>query len=464
MDNPSGFSGAGRHRRAGGAAPEPAAGTPAASSCRASSARSSTPCLAVVGRPGPPRRVLPDRLRGQRPGRRRAAPRSCPAAGDRSGGFRASGFMEWLLPFSAPSAATWIAMYAQRHFHEFGTTREQLAQIALNAREERRGEPEGDLPRPDVDGRLHRGPHDLVAAVPLRLRRPLRRRHGGHRVAARHRAATCARPRSRVEAVGTAFDGRPAGTAYYDLTTMACQDAGAQLLDPHRPETGRRAARRDVRRLLVHHHVLARGDAVLRPRREAARSSRAGRASPATAGCPLNTHGGQLSAGRLHGFGFLHEVHAAVGRGRGPPGPGRPEVGVAAAGGGNTCGCLLLVREEVRPAPQRLNRDASTRRLVFVRHRHPPLAFQLELTAGHRRTIAWRAHPRTGGPARAGRRDDVARRRYARPVRRTPTAAPGSTCGRRPVGRGTQSIAMRASSARCSDVLPSDTDSDRSRL
>ena len=25
-------------------------------------------------------------------------------------------------------------MMAQRHFHEFGTTREQLAQIALNAR------------------------------------------------------------------------------------------------------------------------------------------------------------------------------------------------------------------------------------------------------------------------------------------------------------------------------------------
>ena len=36
--------------------------------------------------------------------------------------------------FSAPSAAIWIAMFAQRHFHEYGTTREQLAWIALNAR------------------------------------------------------------------------------------------------------------------------------------------------------------------------------------------------------------------------------------------------------------------------------------------------------------------------------------------
>ena len=31
-------------------------------------------------------------------------------------------------------------------------------------------------------------------------------------------------------------------------------------------------------------------------------------ASPSTASCPLNTHGGQLSAGRLHGFGFIHEA------------------------------------------------------------------------------------------------------------------------------------------------------------
>ena len=45
-------------------------------------------------------------------------------------------------------------MFAQRHFHEYGTTREQLAQIALNARKNAALQPEGDLPRPDDDGRL----------------------------------------------------------------------------------------------------------------------------------------------------------------------------------------------------------------------------------------------------------------------------------------------------------------------
>ncbi|MBX7161629.1 MAG: thiolase family protein, partial [Acidimicrobiia bacterium] len=47
---------------------------------------------------------------------------------------RASGDMAWLQPFGAVSAANWLAMYAQRHMHEFGTTREQMAQIALNGR------------------------------------------------------------------------------------------------------------------------------------------------------------------------------------------------------------------------------------------------------------------------------------------------------------------------------------------
>ena len=57
--------------------------------------------------------------------------------------------LEFTLPFRAYSAASWIAMVAQRHFHEYGTTREQLAWIALNARRNAGAQPEGDLPRAD---------------------------------------------------------------------------------------------------------------------------------------------------------------------------------------------------------------------------------------------------------------------------------------------------------------------------
>jgi acetyl-CoA acetyltransferase len=66
---------------------------------------------------------------------------------------------------------------------------------------------------------------------------------------------------------------------------------------------------------------------------------------------PLNTHGGQLSAGRLHGYGFLHEAVVQL-RGEGAqrqvrPGgvtDALPRAAVASAGGGPLGGCLLLVR------------------------------------------------------------------------------------------------------------------------
>jgi acetyl-CoA acetyltransferase len=61
---------------------------------------------------------------------------------------------------------------------------------------------------------------------------------------------------------------------------------------------------------------------------------------------PLNTHGGQLSAGRLHGYGFLHEAATQMwGQAGDRQIPKSVDVGIAAAGGGNTCGCMLLVRE-----------------------------------------------------------------------------------------------------------------------
>jgi acetyl-CoA acetyltransferase len=58
---------------------------------------------------------------------------------------------------------------------------------------------------------------------------------------------------------------------------------------------------------------------------------------------PLNTHGGQLSSGRLHGYGFLHEACTQLWREAGEHQvPGDPEVAVAAAGGGPLGASLLL--------------------------------------------------------------------------------------------------------------------------
>lgn len=47
---------------------------------------------------------------------------------------RVEGNAQWMAPFNALSAATWTAQYAMRHFKRYGLTREQLAQISLTDR------------------------------------------------------------------------------------------------------------------------------------------------------------------------------------------------------------------------------------------------------------------------------------------------------------------------------------------
>ncbi|MCW2527064.1 MAG: acetyl-CoA acetyltransferase, partial [Pseudonocardiales bacterium] len=64
-----------------------------------------------------------------------------------------------------------------------------------------------------------------------------------------------------------------------------------------------------------------------------------------TGSLPINTHGGQLSAGRLHGLGFIHEAVVQL---RGDGGvrqiPKQPEVALVSNGGGPVGGAMLLTR------------------------------------------------------------------------------------------------------------------------
>ncbi len=64
--------------------------------------------------------------------------------------------------------------------------------------------------------------------------------------------------------------------------------------------------------------------------------------SRSTGRLPLNPHGGQLSAGRTHGYGFFREAMLQL-RGQAP---GRqvadPKVAVVSSGGGVPSGAILL--------------------------------------------------------------------------------------------------------------------------
>jgi len=61
---------------------------------------------------------------------------------------------------------------------------------------------------------------------------------------------------------------------------------------------------------------------------------------------PINPHGGQLSAGRVHGFGFAHEAVVQL---RGEAGARQIErdmkVAAVTMGAGPMAGCMLLVKD-----------------------------------------------------------------------------------------------------------------------
>jgi acetyl-CoA acetyltransferase len=259
-------------------------------------------------------------------------------------GFRASGPLEWTLPFSAPSAAVWIAMFAQRHFHLYGTTREQLAQIALTARRNAALNPNAIYTDPLTmedyfAARMISSPFCLYDCdVPC---------DGATAfvVSRRERARDLKKPPVGVEAVGTALRGRPSWDQFDDLSTMANRDAGAHLWTRTdlKPKDVRFAQLYDGFSFLALSWIEALG---LCPVGEGGRFLEGGSRIAREGELPINTHGGQLSGGRLHGYGYLHEAVVQL---RGEGGvrqiAGDPRVGIAAAGGGNTCGCLLLTRE-----------------------------------------------------------------------------------------------------------------------
>lgn len=256
---------------------------------------------------------------------------------------RFSGFLQWLLPFGAMSAANWIALVAQRRFFEFGLTREQLAQVALIERSNAALNPNAVYREPLS---LEKYLSARTISTPFCLYDCDAPCDGSTAFVVSHASYAKDAPRTCVsfEAVGTALEGRPSWDQFDDPTTMAARDAGRSLWR----RTELRPSDVEVAQLYDGFSVLVlvwleamgfcgrgeSGDFVSDP----------GRIS-LTGSLPLNTGGGQLSGGRLHGLGLLHEAclqlrgQAAERQVKPPTGP---EVAVVTNGGGPLAGCVLL--------------------------------------------------------------------------------------------------------------------------
>lgn len=258
------------------------------------------------------------------------------------GGGRIGGDMQWRIPFGAASAANWIAMYASQYFAKYGADRETLGEIAVNARTNAGRNPQAIYRDPMtmenyLQARMVSTPFGLYDCdVPC----------DGAVAIVVSSVETASDLRQRpvlVEAVGTKVDERQSwdqGTIthlpnvfgpaahLWSRTTLRQQDVDvAELYDG------------------FSFNCLSWLEALgFCGVGEGADYLAGGRRIALDGELPLNTHGGQLSAGRTHGYGFLHEAVLQL---RGDAGdrqvPGA-QVAAVSAGGGVPAGAFLLRR------------------------------------------------------------------------------------------------------------------------
>ena len=261
-------------------------------------------------------------------------------ASAQGGSGRIGGDMQWRVPFGAASAANWIAMNASNHFHRYGTTRETLGWIALNGRRNAALNPLAIYREPltmddYLSARIISSPFGLFDCdIPCDGSTALV-------ISAIDAAADAPHGAVGVEAVGTQIAERIS----WDQGTLA-----------HEPQVNGPAAHLWTRTSLKPSDVdaaelydgfsfncLSWLEALGFCATGEAKDFLEGGTRIALDGeLPLNTNGGQLSMGRLHGFGFLQEAVVQL---RGQAGERQvkdAQVVAVSTGGGMPGGCFLL--------------------------------------------------------------------------------------------------------------------------
>ena len=250
------------------------------------------------------------------------------------------GYSQWFAPFDALSAANWTAQYAMRHVKRFGLTREQLAQIALTDRAHAALNPRALVQQPlTMDEYMSA----RMISTPLCL-------YDCDRFTD---ASTVL-----IVSAGTAIDevsctpiriAAMAGTverhSWDQAEWMACYPTGADLWK----RTDYKPADVDTAQLYdgFSFQALAWLEGLgFCDVGEGGRFIEGGKRIALDGELPLNTFGGQIGAGRLHGFGFAHEAVVQLrGKGGARQIPGDPRLAVSASGGGPLATALLLARD-----------------------------------------------------------------------------------------------------------------------
>lgn len=249
---------------------------------------------------------------------------------------------QWFTPFNVLSGINLMALYAQRHFYEYGTQPEQLAQIALTCRRNAMRNPKA----------LYRTPMTMDDYMASRMiSTPLRMFDCDVHcdastaiVLSRRDAARDTRNSPiRIESIGAALN-QPWSWDQISLTQMAAFDVGRMMWDrtDYRPQDVDSVQLYDGFSILTMIWLEALG---LCPTGESGAFVEGGQRIALDGELPINTNGGQLSGGRTHGLGYVHEACLQLwGRAEGRQ-TTENRVCAVAAGGGPLGGSLLLVRE-----------------------------------------------------------------------------------------------------------------------
>jgi len=258
-----------------------------------------------------------------------------------TGGERISGPFQWMVPFRGYSAVNTVALYAQRHFHDFGTSREALGEIAINNRRNAALNPKAVFTEPlnmadYLSARMISSPLCLFDCdVPVDASTAI--------IVSRAEAAHDVASPVYLEAMGCALYGQDSWDNYSpDLTEMAAHDAASSMwsqtdLTPADVDT---AQLYDGFSMLTLSWIEALGFC---GKGEAKDFLQGGDNIARDGQLPLNTNGGQLSGGRTHGFGYFYEAILQL---KGEAGERqlarRPRVAAVANGGGPLGSCFLL--------------------------------------------------------------------------------------------------------------------------
>jgi acetyl-CoA acetyltransferase len=260
-----------------------------------------------------------------------------------AGDERIAGWPSWLVPMGAVSAGNWAAMFASRRMHEHGLTREQLGTQAVwqracaqhNPNAVMHGKP---LTMNDYLGaRMISEPLGLfdcdvpidgaVAVIVSRL----------------DDARDLPHPPIRIEATGSALDQGFSWDQQPDLTTMGATAAASDMWrkTDFKPSDVQVAGVYDGFSIFVPMWLEALGFCA-----HGEGGAFIGDKQSQIGGVvAVNTDGGQLSAGRLHGYGYLYETCLQLrGQATGRQVDGA-QVGVIGVGGGPIAGTVLLARD-----------------------------------------------------------------------------------------------------------------------